>query len=213
LGSNNSTLSSALKLWVCLSEDLKQRDSRLRPLVEKLGQPTIHFETNYFRALVESILSQQLAPKAALSIIQKFTALEKPFPTTSSILSWPAPRLRRAGVSPQKVKYIRALARAWEKREYCQDWEKLPDDEVITRLTEIKGIGVWTAQMFLIFSLGRPDVLPCGDYGIRRGIMLLFKLPELPHPKEIPGLVPHWSGLSSVASWYLWKSLDQKLLA
>ncbi len=89
----------------------------------------------------------------------------------------------------------------------------MADEAIIDRLTTVKGIGVWTAQMFLIFSMGRPDVLPCGDYGVRRGIRILFNLSDLPQPAAIPALVPHWKGASSVASWYLWRGLDEGVIA
>lgn len=199
-------------LWSKLADELCYRDKCLCPIIKSLGKPTIEFQTDRFRSLVESILSQQLAPKASQTIINRFRLLEDPFPKPNSIIRWRAARLRNAGVSPQKTKYLKALSYRWQDRLWRSGWEKLTDDQMVERLITVKGIGVWTAQMFLIFSMGRPDVLPTGDFGVRRGIKLLFKLNELPEPKEIPAMVPHWRGAASVASWYLWRALDAKIL-
>ncbi len=198
--------------WKKLSSTLSKADASLRPLIARLGPPTLEFESNHFRALAESILSQQLATAAARSIIGRFKELERPFPKPSSILKWRIPQLRKVGISKAKASYLKALSERWEDATWRRGWVTLSDEILVERLTEVKGIGVWTAHMFLIFSLGRPDVLPTLDFGIRRGIQLLHRLPELPHPKKVPELVPHWKGMSSVASWYVWKSLDSKLL-
>jgi len=198
--------------WNRKAEILKKKDLRLAFVIQTIGKPTLEFESNLFRSLVESILSQQLAPTAARTIIQRVRCLNPPFPTASYIRQCRVTRLRKAGVSGQKSGYLKSLAEHWENRQWRSGWKTLADDKLIERLTSVKGIGIWTAQMFLIFSFGRTNVLPVLDYGIRRGIQILYSLPNVPHPNEVPTLVGHWEGAYSVASWYLWQGLDRKIL-
>ena len=205
-------MEKVLNQWKRLSKELQAKDVKLRPVIEQLGAPDIRFNTDPYSALVEAILSQQLAPKASASIIKKFAELSPPFPTAELVLGWDKEKLGGAGVSPQKAGYLLALSKKWKDSKWRSGWKALPDVELTARLTEVKGIGVWTAHMFLIFSLGRPDILPVGDYGIRRGVQLLFKKKNMTVPREMPALVPHWKGMASIASWYIWKALDQKIL-
>lgn len=198
--------------WIRLSQRLAREDRLLAPIIEAVGVPTLRLERHRFRALAESILSQQLATKAAAAIIGRFTALEKPFPRPERVLKLSPRQFQSCGVSGQKSVYLKELARAWQKDLAQLRWAALSDEAIIEHLVAVKGIGEWTAQMFLIFSLGRVDVLPTGDFGIRRGVQLLFRLSEMPHPRKMAELVPHWKGASSVASWYLWRALDRKIL-
>jgi DNA-3-methyladenine glycosylase II len=118
-------------------------------------------------------------------------------------------RMRRLGLSKQKTLYIRDLARhARDRRVAFEDLPGLPDDEVIERLTQVKGIGVWTVHMFLIFALRRTNVLPTGDLGIRNAIRKAYGLEELPTPAEMEAMAVKWHPYCSVASWYLWRSLE-----
>ena len=199
-------------VWRKLARDLKERDRALSALIAQIGEPELALQANSFRALIESILSQQLAPKASQTIIERFRLLQPPFPRPEFLLQVKPSRLRSAGVSPQKAGYLVALSEAWQNRRWRRGWGALEDEELVERLVEVKGIGLWTAHMFLIFSLGRPNVLPVGDYGVRRGLQLLYRLPELPSPIEVPEIVPHWKGGYSVGAWYLWRALDRKLL-
>lgn len=201
------------KIWTELSKHLSRQDHRMRPLIRQIGPPAITLQSAPFRALVESILSQQLAPKASQSIIDRVTALSPPFPTPVALCSISSQRLRGAGVSSQKMSYLRSLCDQWSDRAWRRGWAQCSDEALIERLIKVKGIGEWTAHMFLIFSLGRPNVLPTGDYGVRRGVQLLFDLKEMPGPKQLPALVSHWTGAYSIGSWYLWQALDRKLLA
>lgn len=198
--------------WRLLSEELRGRDGKLAPLIEQIGPPTVTLVKDPFRALVESILSQQLAPKAASAIIERFRSSAPPFPKAEDIRSFRLPKFRKAGVSAQKAGYLKALSEAWGDPAWRRGWGKLEDAQLVERLVQVKGIGEWTAHMFLIFSLGLPDVLPVGDYGVRRGVQLLYGLGELPKPKEMAAHVGHWKGASSVGSWYLWRAMDRKLL-
>jgi DNA-3-methyladenine glycosylase II len=198
--------------WRELAAELQRSDARLAPFIAQIGPPEPRFQKDPFRALVCSILSQQLATKAAAAITEKFRNQAPPFPTAPQILAFRAQTFKRSGVSAQKASYLKALSKAWTNPSWRRGWHRLEDEALIERLVEVKGIGEWTAHMFLIFSLGRTDILPVGDYGVRRGIQLLFQLPEMPKPKELAALVPHWKGAASVASWYLWKAMDRKLL-
>ncbi len=194
--------------WISLAEELARKDKLLAPLIKRVGPPKIELQTDAFRALVESILSQQLAVRAAATITARFRALHPPFPTAPAILKMRKTKLRGAGLSGQKTSYVKSLSERWQDKVWRRGWASLSDEELIARLIEVKGIGEWTAHMFLIFSLGRPDVLPTGDFGVRKGIQLLHGLKEMPLPKEIPGLVPHWKGASSIGAWYVWRGLD-----
>ena len=201
-----------MKAWISLSRELKNRDPLLRPIIEVVGPPKIDLKPEPFRALCEAILSQQLAGSAARAIIGRFAEVEPPFPKPKTVASLKTPRFRSLGISAQKGSYLVALARAWQNERWRSDWKKLDNDTLVERLVAVKGIGTWTAHMFLIFSLGRPDVFPTGDYGVRKGFQLLHGLPELPKPSEMMPMVPHWEGAYAVASWYLWRALDRKLL-
>ncbi len=199
--------------WRELAEGLRRSDERLAPFIAQIGPPEVRFQKDPFRALVSSILSQQLAPKAASAILEKFRLKAPPFPRAEQILSFRPAAFKSSGVSAQKASYLKALSKAWTDPAWRRGWHRLEDAALIERLIEVKGVGEWTAHMFLIFSLGRPDILPTGDYGVRRGIQLLFGLDEMPKPKDLPALVPHWKGAASVASWYLWRAMDRKLLS
>ncbi len=197
------------KLWGRLARELSAKDARLARVIRVVGPPLIKLESAPFRALIESILSQQLAPKAARSIIDRVRRLHPPFPGPGRLALLSDRQLRNSGVSPQKLSYLRALSKRWDDTSWRRGWARCSDAELVDRLTEVKGIGEWTAHMFLIFSMGRPNVLPVGDYGVRRGLQLLFGLKEIPLPQHVPGLVPHWEGAYSVGSWYVWQSLDK----
>ncbi len=201
-----------LKEWRLKANALKKCDPRLAPIIESVGTPKLTFESDAFRALAQSILSQQLAVKAAQTIIGRFTELDPPFPSHKYLRRCRVTSLRKAGVSGQKSRYLKSLAEYWEDKKWRAGWSELSDEALTQRLTLVKGIGTWTAQMFLIFSLGRTNVLPILDFGIRRGVHLLFQLRKFPDPKEIPPLVQHWDGAYSVASWYLWQGQDRKVL-
>ncbi len=189
---------------------LKKADPLLGRLIEAIGPYRIELRPAEFETLVRSIVFQQLSGKVARVIYQR---LEAAVPggkiTPESILKLRPQRMRGIGLSQQKVSYIRDLASRTRAGEV--NFALLPaasDDEVITALTGVKGIGVWTAQMFLIFALARPNVLPTGDLGIRKAMQNVYGLPELPKPSTMEELAAPWRPYCSVASWYLWRSLD-----
>ncbi len=193
---------------------LQQRDAILEPVIERYGLPDIIPHTDYYRELVESIIGQQLSVKAARSIRQKFVGLfGGTFPEPEAILGKTLDELRTAGLSRAKAAYVSDLARHVAGGTIRFDAiESKTNDEIITELTDIKGIGVWTVHMFLMFCMGRLDVLPVGDLGIRNGIRALYGFEQLPTPAQIIDLAAenHWHPYESVASWYVWESLDNK---
>ncbi|OLB90840.1 MAG: DNA-3-methyladenine glycosylase [Thaumarchaeota archaeon 13_1_40CM_38_12] len=190
--------------------ELLRKDPILGEIIDKVGDYSLKKRTQHFAVLVESIISQQLATNAAEAIFRRFRKLYPRFPTTAQILSTRKSKLRKAGLSGMKIDYLKDLARNIEEgRLDMKSLPKMSDDEVIEHLTQVKGIGRWTAEMFLIFSLGRQDVLPVHDLGLRKGVQVAFSLTELPKPKEVEKLGERWRPYRSIATWYLWKSLKK----
>ena len=188
---------------------LKQ-DPNLARIIEHVGDYQIKKRNNHFAVLVESIISQQLASAAAEAIFARFKKLYPKFPTVTQILNTKNAKLRSAGLSGMKIEYLKDLSQKIEDEKLkMRSLSKMTDDEIIEHLTQVKGIGRWTAEMFLIFSLGRLDVLPTGDLGLRKGVQLAFSLSELPKPKEVEKIGARWKPYRSVATWYLWKSLQK----
>jgi DNA-3-methyladenine glycosylase II len=189
---------------------LKKSDPVLREIIERVGPYKIEYREPVFQTLVRSIVYQQLSGKAALTIFNRLQAAAKEDPITpESILRLRPARMRKLGLSGQKLKYIRELARMTRDGEV--DFERcltIADVEVIEHLTRVKGIGVWTVQMFLMFALRRHDVLPTGDLGIRAAMKKAYALKELPKPDEMERIAAAWRPYCTVASWYLWRSLD-----
>ena len=190
--------------------ELLRKDPILGEIIDKVGDYSLKKRTQHFAVLVESIISQQLATNAAEAIFRRFRKIYPRFPTTAQILSTRKSKLRKAGLSGMKIDYLKDLARNIEEgRLDMKSLPKMSDDEVIEHLTQVKGIGRWTAEMFLIFSLGRQDVLPVHDLGLRKGVQMAFSLTELPKPKEVEKLGERWRPYRSIATWYLWKSLKK----
>lgn len=189
---------------------LKKSDPVLASIIDRVGPCKIQYREPVFQTLVRSIVYQQLHGKAAATIFARLEAAAKSDPVTpESILRLRPARMRALGLSNQKMTYIRELARLTRDGEI--DFESLPrleDAAIVEHLTRSKGVGVWTVQMFLIFALRRPDVLPTGDLGIRAAIKRAYNLPELPKPDQMQRIAASWKPYSSIASWYLWRSLD-----
>ncbi len=196
------------------AEYLKGHDPVLRPVIEQYGPCTIEPHRDYYRELVESIVGQQLSVKAASAIRHKFLELfDGTFPEPRAILNKTPEELRAAGLSWAKAKYIQDLAQhVLDGRIKFDHFDSLSNDEIIAELTDIKGVGEWTAHMFLMFLMGRLDVLPVGDLGIKNGIRALYNLKTVPTPDQIRKIAKkyHWHPYESVASWYIWQSLDNK---
>jgi DNA-3-methyladenine glycosylase II len=189
---------------------LLKKDPNLARIIEHVGDYQIKKRNNHFAVLVESIISQQLAGAAAEAIFSRFKKLYPKFPTAGQILDTKDAKLRSVGLSGMKVKYLKDLSQKIEDGKLkMRSISKMTDDEVIEHLTQVKGIGRWTAEMFLIFSLGRLDVLPVGDLGLRKAVQIAFSMSELPKPKEVEKIGVRWKPYRSIATWYLWKSLQK----
>lgn len=166
--------------------------------------------TSHFHALVRSIIYQQLSGKAASTILRRTMAIYGGrAPRPEQLLATPEESLQAAGVSRQKISYLRDLAHRVHSGEVpLARVARLPDEELIASLTHVKGIGRWTAQMFLMFQLRRPDVLPELDLGIQNAMWRAYRLKSRPLPKDVLRIGAPWRPFASVASWYLWRSLD-----
>ena len=188
---------------------LREADPVMRAIIDQVGAYRIQFRDPDFETLVKSIVYQQLSGRVAGVIFGRVTNAAGGRLTPEGILKLRPVRMRTLGLSGQKTAYIRDLARhTRDGRVAFEELARLPDEAVIERLTEVKGIGVWTAHMFLIFALRRPNVLPTGDLGIRNAIRKAYGLLELPKPAEMETLSEPWRPYRTVASWYLWRSLE-----
>jgi DNA-3-methyladenine glycosylase II len=192
---------------------LKKSDPILCAIIERIGPCRMEFGPPEFHSLAEAIVYQQLNGKAAVTIFNRFAALAGDPLTPEGILKLSDAQMRSVGLSKQKSSYLRDMAERAARGEL--DFSCLPgmtDDEVIKHLTQVKGVGVWTAHMFLIFTLRRPNVLPTGDYGVQAAIKKHYKKRKLPKPEQMEKIARPWEPYRSVACWYLWKSLDVKTM-
>jgi DNA-3-methyladenine glycosylase II len=191
---------------------LKRVDAVLRRVIEQVGPYRLARRTGgtHFEAVARSIIYQQLSGKAAGTIHARFEALFAPAaPGPARLLALDEAELRAVGLSRQKSGYLRDLAEKVRSGEVAiESLEQLDDDQVIDALSRVKGVGRWTAQMFLLFRLGRLDVLPTADLGIQKAIQRAYRLRKLPGPERVRAIGAPWSPYASVASWYLWRSLD-----
>ncbi|HTW72436.1 MAG TPA: DNA-3-methyladenine glycosylase 2 family protein [Acetobacteraceae bacterium] len=191
------------------------RDRRFAALIRRVGPPGLVVEKRRspYEALTRAIAHQQLHGRAALAILGRFAALYpgQSFPTPAQVLATEETALRACGFSATKIACIRAIAAATldgtipTRRESA----RLSDDVLIERLTTIRGVGRWTVEMLLIFTLGRPDVLPVDDFGVRDGYRALHKLDSQPKPRDLAEIGRAWSPYRSLAAWYLWRASDE----
>lgn len=194
-------------------EHLRRSDPVLASVIENVGAFAMTYREPTFETLARAIVFQQLNGKAARTIWQRLVDAAGGEPLApEALLKLRMPALRRVGLSRQKATYVRELARhVAEGRLDFAAMPTLSDEDVIATLTRVKGIGVWTAHMFLIFALRRPDVLPTGDYGVRAAIKKLYRKRKLPTPRAMENLADSWRPYRSVACWYLWRSMDTRL--
>jgi len=197
---------------------LTRRDPILAAAIKHIGPCRMaeRQRKDHLTALIGAIVSQQLSTKAAATIFGRFAALfpEGQITNASAIDTFDDATLRGVGLSGQKIGYLRDLcARIADGRLNLDELEALPDEQVVERLTSVKGFGRWTAEMFLMFRLHRPDVLPAGDLGIVNAIQRLYRLRKRPDPKRILKMGEAWRPYRSVASWYLWQTLRNEPLA
>jgi DNA-3-methyladenine glycosylase II len=192
---------------------LKKSDPILSVIIERVGACRMEFGPPEFGTLAETIVYQQLNGKAAVTIFKRFAALAGDPVTPEGILKLTDAQLRSVGLSKQKSSYLKDMAQRAVRGEL--DFSRLPemsDDEVIKHLTQVKGVGVWTAHMFLMFTLRRPNVLPTGDFGIQMAIKKHYKKRKMPKPEQMEKIAKAWEPYRSVACWYLWRSLDIKTM-
>jgi DNA-3-methyladenine glycosylase II len=196
------------------ADHLSKNDPHLAPIIARFGLCAIEPHDDYYRELVDSIISQQLSVKASATIVKRFVALfGDKFPTPEQILQRDIEELRAVGMSRSKANYVLDLAlHIVEGKLQPKKLPSLPNDEVIRELVAVKGIGEWTAHMFLIFSLGRLDILATGDLGVRMAMKKLYSLDAAPKPDEMRAIADKftWHPYESIACWYLWKSLDNE---
>jgi len=210
---------------------LKKCDPVMRGVIERIGSCRMEYSEPVFHSLAEAIVYQQLNGKAAETICKRFTALSGDPITPEGILKLTPEKMRSAGLSKQKSAYLIDMAERAHRGEL--DFSRLPemsDQEVIAHLTQVKGVGVWTAHMFLMFTLRRPNILPVGDFGVRmamhrhylerrarngrvqgKGRAKKVKI-KLPTPEQMEKIAKRWEPYRSIACWYLWQSLDTKTM-
>ncbi len=191
-------------------DHLRQVDKKLARLINEFGAPEFKEESNYFEALVRAIVYQQLSGKAASTIYKRFTNLFEDDVSLSpeDVINKTHEELRSVGLSNQKAAYVRNIAEAFDNGSIPKNLDELKDKDVIERLTAIKGVGPWTAEMFLMFTLQRPDILPVTDLGIQKGMQLFCKLDELPTMEFMMRTAEPWQPYRTVASWYLWRLVE-----
>jgi DNA-3-methyladenine glycosylase II len=190
---------------------LKKSDPKLAAVIARVGACRMPRIPPTFPFLVRAIVFQQLHGNAARAIFDRLVTAAGGELTPEWILRLSEGEMRALGLSKQKLSYIRDLAARTQSGEI--DFARLPkmsEEEVIDHLTRVKGIGVWSAQMFLIFALRRPDVMPTGDFGVRSAIQKLYRKRKLPKPDDLLKVSRAWQPYRSIACWYLWRSLDSK---
>ena len=188
-----------------------KKDPKFAKIIKNVGEYNVKITRNRYQSLVEAIATQQLSGSAATSILKKFRKLyNSRFPKPIDVIKTSDSKLRATGLSKMKINYIKELSeKIVSKQINMRKISTYNNEQIIEQLTEVKGIGRWTAEMFLIFSLGRLDVLPVGDLGLKKGIQLMYSLNELPKDEQIKQLAEPWKPYRTVATWYLWKSLKK----
>ena len=192
---------------------LKRSDPVLCAIIKRIGPFRMEYGPPEFHSLAEAILYQQLNGKAAVTILKRFTALAGDPLTPEGIVKLSDEQMRAVGLSKQKSSYLRDMAeRAANGQLDFSRLHEMSDEEVIKHLTQVKGVGIWTAQMFLMFTLKRPNVLPTGDFGIQMAIKKHYNKRKVPKPLHMEKIAKAWEPYRSIACWYLWKSMDVKTM-
>jgi DNA-3-methyladenine glycosylase II len=197
-------------VWAKGIRHLKKKDKVLAKIIPKIKIVKRELKDDYLGSIVESIIYQQISGSAGASITKKFKALYKDkFPSSKQFLSTSESKVRKAGISPQKYSYLKDLyTRIHTGKLELRKFKTMDSEKIIEELDEVRGIGRWTAEMFLISSLGRTDVIPMDDLGIRKGIQRAYGLKEIPDRKKMMKLSKNWQPYGTIASIYIWRSLD-----
>lgn len=187
-----------------------KKDRILREVILKHPKPDFKRKKDYFVSLTRAIIYQQISGKAGDSISKKFKELfPNKIPTPEKVLILKDFEFKKTGISPQKMKYLRDLSEKFlDGTVNPKLFEKMSDEQIREHLISVKGIGRWTADMFLMFTLVREDVLPTGDLGIQKGFQRLFKLKKLPNVRKMEKMSENWKPYRTLASWYLWRVVD-----
>jgi DNA-3-methyladenine glycosylase II len=198
--------------WDEACRHLQRRDRVMRKLIPQFGEARLQSRGDAFTTLARSIVGQQISVRAAQSVWERLVALLPGLSTRISptrVLALPAPQLRAAGLSARKAEYLTDLAQHFESGAvHVRQWQEMDDEAIIEELVAIRGIGRWTAEMFLIFHLMRPNVLPLDDLGLLKGISVNYFSGEPVSRAEAREVGDAWTPYRSVATWYLWRSLD-----
>lgn len=195
---------------------LRRADPVLARVIDSVGPFALRLRRERFQALCRAIIFQQLAGAAARTIYERFVALfgAQGFPSPRQVLDAPEAAMRAAGLSRQKIRYLRDLAlHVADGKLNFHRFPRMTDEEVIAELIRVHGVGRWTAEMFLMFNLGRPDVLPVDDLGVRNAVRRLYRMRKMPDARRLRALGERWRPYRSVAAWYLWRSADTILPA
>ena len=196
---------NVVEQWQLAVEELSRKDSTIEEIISQYSGEKMALRGKPFETLCRSIVGQQISVKAADSVWTKVEDLCNGNINKEKIINLSSEEMRTAGLSKQKITYLKNIATS---DVLTTNWGELSDAEAIDRLCKIKGVGVWTAEMFLIFNLGRPDVLPLADIGLIRGIEKHYYNSERIDKKELEKFRTKWSPWCTVATWYLWRSLD-----
>ncbi len=192
-----------------------ERDAVMACVIRRMGPFKLKRNQNYFQVLCKAIVGQQISTKAAESITHRFQNLfTGARPTPKKVQGLPEKQLREVGLSSQKVKYMKDLSAKFldgSVRPHRMAYQD--NEEIIKQLTGVYGVGRWTAEMFLIFSLNRMDVLPVGDLGLRAGVKQLYNMRAMPTPDRVRAVGKKWQPFETVATWYIWRSLDEGIVA
>ena len=189
-------------------------DARMAEVISRIGPLTYSppRRQSPYQSIAHAIIHQQLNGKAAATILRRFKGISggRKFPEPALVAGLDPQKLREAGLSRGKASYVQGLARmtADGKIPSLKEFDRMPDDQIVEVLTAVKGVGLWTAEMFLIFNLGRPDVLPVGDLGVRRGYQIAYRKRSLPDPEKFRAFGQRWAPYRTTAALYLWKAAD-----
>ncbi len=198
--------------WSAAQKWLKKADPVFVPLIQRAGPCGLEPRRDHFVALCKSIYSQQISTKVAAALFARFRAQfprQRPTPPAVLALLSTGEKWRECGLSRQKRDYLIDLARHFDKGELAgRRLARMDDEQVIQTLTQVKGVGRWTAEMFLMFVLNRPDVLPVDDLGLRKGVQKVYALSNLPTAAQVRELAEPWRPWRSVGTWYMWRSLE-----
>ncbi len=199
--------------WAAAERHLRRVDPHLKTIIDRVGPCLLEPRPDRFGTLVRAIIGQQISSKAAASIHRRLVEVGGEPHHPARLIELGEPVLRGVGLSGVKARYVLNLSEAVASGNVPLDAidDSWTDEAIIKSLVSIKGVGVWTAEMFLIFALNRPDVLPSGDLGVRAGLRDRYALAELPRPGECPPLAEIWRPFRSIASWYLWRGADTRL--